>query len=85
MTDSDKTLSIANSTFDTAISGWKLNYTTYSAADTSSLIEWDKNVDHTGNSGGSARIYNARQSTGSMRFLTTSLLPAVRFMICRYG
>ena len=48
-TDSDKTLSIANSTFDTAISGWKLNYTTYSAADTSSLIEWDKNVDHTGN------------------------------------
>ena len=66
-TDSDKTLSIANSTFDTAISGWKLNYTTYSAADTSSLIEWDKNVDHTGNSGGSARIYNADRAQGSMQ------------------
>lgn len=66
-TNSDKSLSIANSTFDTAVSGWKLNYTTYTPADTSALIEWDRNIDHTGNSGGSAKIYNADRAQGSMQ------------------
>jgi hypothetical protein len=66
-TNSDRELSIANSTFDTAVSGWKLNYTTYTSADTSALIEWDQSVDHTGNSGGSARIYNADRAQGSMQ------------------
>lgn len=66
-TDADRALSIANSTFDTAVSGWKLNYTTYTSADTSALIEWDASVDHTGNSGGSAKIYNADRAQGSMQ------------------
>ncbi len=66
-TDSDRELSIANRTFDTSVSGWRLNYTTYTPADTSALIEWDASVDHTGNSGGSAKIYNADRAQGSMQ------------------
>lgn len=66
-TNTDRELSIANSTFDTAVSGWKLNYTTYTSSDTSALIEWDSSVDHTGNSGGSAKIYNADRAQGSMQ------------------
>lgn len=66
-TQNDKNLSIANGTFDSSISGWRLNYTSYSTSDTSAAMEWDNSVDHTGNSGGSARIYNADRAQGSMQ------------------
>lgn len=66
-TQSDKKLSIANGTFDSSISGWKLNYTSYSTSDTSAAMEWDSSVDHTGNAGGSARIFNADRAQGSMQ------------------
>ena len=66
-TNSDRELSMANSTFDSSVSGWKLNYTSYTSADTSAAMEWDGTVDHTGNSGGSARIFNADRAQGSMQ------------------
>ncbi len=66
-TNAGRELSIANTSFDTSVSGWRLNYTTYSSSDTSALIEWDQSVDHSGNSGGSARIYNADRAQGSMQ------------------
>lgn len=66
-TNSGRELSTANGSFDSSISGWKLNYTTYTQSDTSAAMEWDGTVDHTGNSGGSARIYNADRAQGSMQ------------------
>ncbi len=65
--NSERTVSIANGSFDSSISGWKLNYTSYTNADTSAIMEWDSTIDHTGNSGGSARIYNADRAQGSMQ------------------
>ena len=66
-TNDGRTISIANGSFDTSITGWKTNYTTYSSSDTSALIDWDNTVDHTGNNGGSARIYNADRAQGSLQ------------------
>lgn len=62
-----KTISIANGSFDASLSGWKLNYTTYTSADTSAVMEWDNNEDHSNNRGGSARIVNADRAQGSMQ------------------
>lgn len=66
-TNSDRTVSIANGSFDSSISGWKLNYTSYTNADTSAVMEWDSTVDHSDNSGGSAKIFNADRAQGSMQ------------------
>lgn len=66
-TNTDRELSTANGSFDSSISGWKYNSTTYTNADTSPEFIWDSETDHTGNSGGSAKIYNADRAQGSMQ------------------
>ncbi|MDO5396966.1 MAG: hypothetical protein Q4G33_03470, partial [bacterium] len=66
-TNNDRRISTTNDTFDSSISGWKANTTTYTVADNAPVFTWDSEVDHTGNSGGSARIYNADRAQGSMQ------------------
>ncbi len=66
-TNSGREVSTANGSFDSGISGWKTNSTTYTVSDTSPVFTWDNEVDHTGNSGGSARIFNADRAQGSMQ------------------
>ncbi len=66
-TNSDRIVSIANGSFDASITGWRLNYTSYVNSDTSATMEWDGTVDHTDNSGGSAKIFNANHAQGSMQ------------------